>query len=273
MVTISGSLLRQLSDGLAELYAPANAAGSQGYAARVVNVVAGLVPGDSCSYNHIGYIGGGPSLLALVFEPADTGTFPGAVEQLQKHLAEHPVLAYERATGDGRARRISDFLSNRQFRSLGLYRDFYRRRGIEYQAVIGVPAAGGGLIAVAVNRQRRDFSEEDLELLDLLRIHIRQAADIALLTQPGPFESPASPDSDRSPLLTPRQVRILQLVAGGQSDRGIARVLGISIRTVQAHLQHAYRALDVTSRTEAIARVRDLSAAAGLSGPGRRVRS
>jgi DNA-binding CsgD family transcriptional regulator len=40
-----------------------------------------------------------------------------------------------------------------------------------------------------------------------------------------------------SPLLTPRQARILQLVADGRSDRGIARALGISPRTVQAHLQ------------------------------------
>jgi DNA-binding CsgD family transcriptional regulator len=269
MVSISGGVLRQLSDGLAELYAPASAPGVRGYAARVVNVVSGLIAGDSCSYNYIDYTGGGPSLLALWFEPT-AGTFPGAVEQLQKHLAEHPVLAYNRATGNGRTRRISDFLSNRQFRSLGLYHDFYRLRGTEYQAVLGVPAAASGLIAVAVNRQRLDFSAEDLEFLDLLRIHIRQAADIALTTQPGPV---ASPDSGGSPLLTPRQVRILQLVADGQSDRGIARALGISTRTVQAHLQHTYRALDVTSRTEAVARLRDLGPAAGLSVPGRRVRS
>ncbi len=271
-MTISGGLLRQLSDGLAELYAPANDADGPGYAARVVDVVSGLIPGESCSYNYIGYLGGGPSLLALAFSPT-AGTFPGAVETLQEHLAEHPVLAYYQGTDDRRARRISDFLSSRQFRSLGLYHDFYRLRGTEYQAVLGVPAAVGGLIAVAVNRQHHDFSAEDLELLDLLRIHVRQAAEIALVTQPESASSPAAPDSGHSPLLTPRQARILQLVADGQSDRGIARALGISTRTVQAHLQHTYRALDVTSRTEAVARVRDLSAAAGLSGPGRRVRS
>jgi DNA-binding NarL/FixJ family response regulator len=56
-------------------------------------------------------------------------------------------------------------------------------------------------------------------------------------------------------LLTRRQARVMQLVADGQSDRGIARALGISTRTVQAHLQHAYRALNVSSRTEALARL------------------
>jgi DNA-binding CsgD family transcriptional regulator len=260
-MAISGSVLHRLSDGLAELYAPASTPGGLDYAARVVGVVSRLVAADSCSYN---YLGSGSALLAWLIEPADVGSFPGGVELLQQHLPEHPVLACYRATGDGRPRRISDFLSDRQFRSLGLYQDFYRPCEVEYQVALGVPATGGGLIGVALNRQRHDFATEDLELLDLLRIHVGQAAAIASLTQ--------SPDTAVHPLLTPRQVRILRLVADGQSDRGIARTLGISTRTVQAHLQHTYRALDVTSRTEAVARLRDLDATPGLSLPGRRAR-
>jgi DNA-binding CsgD family transcriptional regulator len=262
-MAISGRVLRQLSDGLAELYAPASAPGGADYAARVVDVAARLVPADSCSYNHIG---GGPWLLAWLVEPADAGDFPDAAQLLQQHLHQHPVLAHVQATGDGGARRISDFLSDREFRSLGLYQDFYRRREVAYQTLIAVPAPGGGLIAVALNRQRRDFSSEDLELFDLLRSHVEQAAAIALMTQPAPAASPGGP------LLTPRQARILQLVADGQSDRGIARTLGISTRTVQAHLQHTYRALDVTSRTQAVARLRGLDATPGLSRLGRRAR-
>jgi DNA-binding CsgD family transcriptional regulator len=265
-MAISGGVLRQLSDGLAELYAPATAPGGVDYAARVLRVASRLVSAESCSYNHIG---GGPWLLAWLVEPAEAGNFPDGGQLLQQHLHEHPVIGHIQATGDGRARRISDFLSDRQFRSLGLYHDFYRRRGTDYQVVIAVPAPGGGLIAVALNRQRHDFSSEDLELFDLLRIHVEQAAAIAL-TQPGPA---ASPDSEAEPLLTRRQARILQLVADGQSDRGIARTLGISTRTVQAHLQHSYRTLDVTSRTEAVARLRALRAMPAVNLPGRRVRS
>jgi DNA-binding CsgD family transcriptional regulator len=248
-MAISGSVLRQLSDGLAELYASAATSGGLDYAARVVEVVSRLVPADSCSYN---YIGGAPSLLAWLIEPADVGTFPGGIELFQQHLPEHPVLAHQRAAGENRPRRISDFLSARQFRSLGLYHDFYRLCRVEYQVALGVPAAGGGLIAVALNRQLHDFTADEVELLDLVRGHIGQAAGIALLT--------------------PRQARIVQLVAEGQSDRGIARSLGISVRTVQAHLQHIYRALDVTSRTEAVARIRELGGMPGLSLPAHRAR-
>ena len=261
----SVNVLRRLSDGLAELYAPASAPGGTDYAARVVGVASRLVSGDSCSYNHIG---GGPWLLAWHVEPADNTTFPDGGKLLQQHLHEHAALAHVQATGDGRARRMSDFLSDRQFRSLGLYHDFYRRRGVEYQALIAAPAPGGGLIAVALNRQGHDFSPDDLELLDLLRIHVGQAAALAL--RPG-YAAP--PDAAANQLLTPRQALILQLVADGQSDRGIARTLDISPRTVHAHLQHAYRALDVTSRTEAIARLRALRATPGVSRSGRRARS
>jgi DNA-binding CsgD family transcriptional regulator len=265
-MAISGGMLRQLSDGLAELYAPASAPSGPDYAARVVQVAARLVPIDSCSYNHFS---GSLCLLAWHIEPADAGTLPGDFQLFQQRLPEHPLLAHLRATGDGRARRISDFLSDRQFRSLGLYHDYYRRRGVDYQAATAVPAPGGGQIAVALNRQRRDFSAGELELLNLLRIHVRQAAVVALLTQPSAAVSPAEA---ADPLLTPRQASILQLVAEGQSDRGIARALGISTRTVQAHLQHTYRTLDVTSRTEAVARLRELSGAPGLSLPARRAR-
>ena len=41
----------------------------------------------------------------------------------------------------------------------------------------------------------------------------------------------------------------------------MARALEVSVRTVQAHLQHIYRALRVTSRTEALAHVRALTLA------------
>ena len=99
-MTLSGGVVRQLSDGLAELYAPASGPGGLDYAARVVSVVSRLIPVDSCSYNHIG---GGPQLLAWLIEPADVGTFPGGIQLFQQHLPEHPVLAACMHAGEARA--------------------------------------------------------------------------------------------------------------------------------------------------------------------------
>lgn len=78
-------------------------------------------------------------------------------------------------------------------------------------------------------------------------------------------------DADDSPLpinvpftgatLTSREVEILRLVVSGYSNRGIAKDLIISEWTVKSHLTKIYRKLDVTSRTKAIARARELGLA------------
>lgn len=58
--------------------------------------------------------------------------------------------------------------------------------------------------------------------------------------------------------LTAREVEILRLLAAGASNRAIAGQLNTTEGTVKSHLHHIFRKLDVTSRTEAAARAREL---------------
>jgi len=51
--------------------------------------------------------------------------------------------------------------------------------------------------------------------------------------------------------LTEREREILQLLAGGESNKGIARTLGISNDTVKQHVRHILTKLNLTSRVEA----------------------
>lgn len=51
--------------------------------------------------------------------------------------------------------------------------------------------------------------------------------------------------------LTARQAEVLCLIARGRSNRDAAALLGISDRTVQKHLEHCYRVLDVPDRSTA----------------------
>jgi DNA-binding CsgD family transcriptional regulator len=256
-MALSSTELRALVNVLEELYAPA---GPEDYPARVISLVSGLISVGSCSYNHLD----GSRALAYEIQPTDVLAFPDSYALFELHLPEHPVLSYVEATGDGSACRVSDLVSDREFRSLGLYRDFYSPAEVDYQLGFLVPYAGGGEIAVALNRKGRDFSTEERDVLDLLRPHVAQAAAIAaMLSQPIPENFD---ESGEWPRLTVRQKRILQLVADGYADREVGRNLGISTRTVHAHLQHIYRALDVTSRTEALARLRERS----LTASGRR---
>ncbi len=61
-------------------------------------------------------------------------------------------------------------------------------------------------------------------------------------------QSGATPDPTR---LTEKQREVLDLVARGMSNRLIARQLGISEKTVKAHLTAIYAALGVTDRLQA----------------------
>lgn len=53
--------------------------------------------------------------------------------------------------------------------------------------------------------------------------------------------------------LTDREREVLRLAARGMSNREIGVRLDLSVRTVEAHLSHVFRKIDVGSRSEAIA--------------------
>jgi LuxR family maltose regulon positive regulatory protein len=58
--------------------------------------------------------------------------------------------------------------------------------------------------------------------------------------------------------LTPREHEVLQLVAAGASNPEIAKELVITVNTVKKHITNIFGKLEVTSRTQAVARGREL---------------
>ncbi|HEU5226602.1 MAG TPA: response regulator transcription factor, partial [Ktedonobacteraceae bacterium] len=60
-------------------------------------------------------------------------------------------------------------------------------------------------------------------------------------------------------LLSDRELEVLQLVASGLSNREVAARLVVTIGTVKKHLEHIYDRLNVSSRTQAVARGRELN--------------
>jgi DNA-binding NarL/FixJ family response regulator len=73
---------------------------------------------------------------------------------------------------------------------------------------------------------------------------------IAHLRAPGPADLPF-------PELTPREREILDRIARGQSNGGIAAELGLSPKTVGNHVSAIFAKLRVVSRAEAIVRARE----------------
>jgi DNA-binding CsgD family transcriptional regulator len=76
-------------------------------------------------------------------------------------------------------------------------------------------------------------------------------ADVAVTL---PLDPPARPAADVAGWnLGERELEVLQLLAAGQRNRGIAAKLHISENTVKFHLRNLYRKLGASSRTEAMA--------------------
>jgi DNA-binding NarL/FixJ family response regulator len=79
---------------------------------------------------------------------------------------------------------------------------------------------------------------------------------VSARTAPATAEAPSA-----SCGLTPRENEVLDLVRSGLANKQIARQLGISEKTVKAHLTRIFQELGVNDRTQAAlwaqARVRD----------------
>jgi DNA-binding CsgD family transcriptional regulator/GAF domain-containing protein len=140
--------------------------------AACMTAVAGLVECDSVTYNEVDPAGRSISWLV---EPADAVDLPDGAAIFAAHMHEHPLIAHHARTPTAGALRISDLITLREFRRTALYQEFFGPLSITRQIVLTLPTSDGLVIGLALDRARRDFSEEDRTVLDLLRPHLTRA--------------------------------------------------------------------------------------------------
>jgi len=202
-----------------------------------------VLPADLASYRDIDSTGATVGGHAWSPEPAGGSAVIRAFDQVRH---QHPMLADLMATGDPRSRRLSDFQSLSELRRLALWHEVLRPLGVRRQLMFAVRPAPGRLADVVVSRRAADFSDRELAVAELLRSHLAAAFDHARLRA-------RFADRPDLPALTSREREILALLAGGRSNREIARVLFIRPRTVDKHVENLLAKLRVHSRTEAAA--------------------
>jgi DNA-binding NarL/FixJ family response regulator len=74
-------------------------------------------------------------------------------------------------------------------------------------------------------------------------------------TSPQLTTKPATRDSLKSLGLTDRHIEVLALLMKGRSNKSIAKILNVAVPTVKNHITVVLKALNVTSRTEAVIKV------------------
>ncbi len=141
------------------------------FAHRVISRLSKLVPSEIISYNEVNLRRRRDRYLAY---PQDAYT-PAENKIFEQHMQEHPLITHHQKTRDNRAFKISDFLTRSQYQRLGLYNEFFRPLSMDYQMAFALPSSGPLIVGIALNRSRRDFSERDRLLLNLLSPHLIQA--------------------------------------------------------------------------------------------------
>lgn len=107
----------------------------------------------------------------------------------------------------------------------------------------------GSVLRRAGRRERAQVTlREALQLAD--RMGALPLADAALHELRATGARPRRAAFTGTDALTPAEHRVAQLAAGGLTNREIAEQLFVTVKTVQTHLAHTYRKLDVTSRRE-----------------------
>ncbi len=163
-----------LQEGLRHLYAHHDLDTLPGVAIEIVN---DLVRCDSVAYNEIE-----PSrrrVVAVVQPEAESNRLIPMIPVWERYMHQHPLVKHFKQNPNDRPRKITDFLSQAEFERTDLYRQFFQQVDVRYQMVTIMPAPAPLVVGLSHNRSRRDFSERDRTLLDLLRPHLRQAYENA----------------------------------------------------------------------------------------------
>ncbi|WP_136635688.1 response regulator transcription factor [Pseudooceanicola onchidii] len=111
-------------------------------------------------------------------------------------------------------------------------------------------AAGGEVARQAIDLGAAGFLPKTLGPDDLIQA-------VSTLMAGGAY-IPDDALADASHRLTPREVEVVRGIAGGKSNKEIARDLGVQEVTIKLHVKTLSRKLEARNRTHAAMRARDL---------------
>jgi DNA-binding CsgD family transcriptional regulator len=205
------------------------------------------VPAQWASLNEVG-----PTRVVTLVEPQLEEPW---LELFAELAHENPIYQRWQRTHDGRAYRFSDVTTREQLGATELYRRVYAPLGIEHQIAFTLPCRPDRVLAAVLSRPDRDFTDRERDFINRSRPYLIQAYRNAVAYSELRDRSSAGLERALSEFgLTVREAEVVRLVALGGSNRDVGAALGITDRTIQKHLERAFRKLGVRNRSEAASR-------------------
>lgn len=211
--------------------------------------------------------------------PVRSWAADGAADhRLDDHLRERirlscPFADHYGSSGDRAPRTAADILGEREWHGSELARLLHGRLGTDHLLVVPLPDASGTRRYFLICRSGTDFTDAHLayarriqpllasvdEQAELLSRWRAAAASPAGREDDGKAGAAAEDGQDvEEPVpggdLTPRELTVLGLLADALTAAVIGRRLGISVHTVQKHIQSIYRKLGTRDRVTTVLR-------------------
>jgi DNA-binding CsgD family transcriptional regulator len=205
--------------------------------------LAALIPADAI----VGYheVEARPPWRAVEAVEIPAEGVPAEFQEAAKPFCPEDPLQNGMLRSERRVLKLSDCLTRRQMRKLGLYQYVWKPLGIDDSLRVWFPAPAGRARTLYLERGKRDFSERDRSLLELLRPWLIKMVD----------RGDRHRQADVAGILTPRELEIMRWIERGKTTREIAAVLVVSQHTVRKHVENILEKLGARTRSEAVARL------------------
>jgi DNA-binding CsgD family transcriptional regulator len=234
-------------------------AGPRAFPLETVEALGELIPCDTIGYCEIDRVN------RRILDYAGNDDDGGGDELFWSIVDEHPLCQHHQAYADFSALRLSDVISHAQLVRTRVYAEWFAPVGVVAELEVGIAQSRVRTRNFVLDRTTGDFSDRDVTVLQMVAPHLKRIEEMTRLrgalevTEPGRFE-----------LLTSREGEVLELVAAGLTNAGIAERLWISPGTVKKHLDNVYAKLGVTNRAAAVAARPGLGATGGIRPGGSR---
>ena len=178
------------------------------------------------------------------------------LEAFERTMFDHPFVTHMTEYGPCGALMISDFMTLPRLRRTRLYQETMRPADFGRSLSIG-SRSGPGIATLNLTRPEsaRDFTERDRLVLELMQPHFDQARTN--------IERETAARANRSASLeimglTPRQIEVALWLAQGKTNPEIALIVASPVRTVEKHVEHILRKLEVGNRVAAAVAIAEI---------------